>query len=323
MASAKRVRIAMIGAGSQANKVHYPSLASFPDVDFAAICDIDKGRLQKTADAYGIERRYTDYREMIEREAPDGVFAIGLPQYMYDIWVWCLQHGLNLFVEKPLGLTTHQAHILAHLAEKHGCITQTGFQRRACPLLVKLRDELVSRTNLVHAVCEFTKYVPGAYVDAGGQPISNGTHVLDTLRWMCGGEVVKVESVTRRIKAPDINFFTAQVLFDTGVVGTALLNMAVPRRLFGVEMYGCGVGVIADTEGSGHLYVADGDPQTFDTRQVAGSDEFYVFGGFRAKDREFIDAILNGTQPSSHFGDAVKTIELADTILGQTRLLGD
>ena len=60
-------RVAMIGAGSMANNVHYPSLASFPDVEFAGICDLDEGRLAQTADAYRIGRRYTDYRKMWKR----------------------------------------------------------------------------------------------------------------------------------------------------------------------------------------------------------------------------------------------------------------
>ena len=36
MGDADRVRIAVIGAGGMANQVHYPSLASFPDVDVVA-----------------------------------------------------------------------------------------------------------------------------------------------------------------------------------------------------------------------------------------------------------------------------------------------
>ena len=44
------VRIAMVGAGGMANNVHYPSLASFEDVEFVGICDLDAERLTKTAD---------------------------------------------------------------------------------------------------------------------------------------------------------------------------------------------------------------------------------------------------------------------------------
>ena len=50
---------------------------------------------------------------------------------------------------------------------------------------------------------------------------------------------------------------------------------------------------------------------------MAGSDELYVYGGFQAKNREFIDAVKAGRQPGSHFGDAVKTMEVAEKILAQ------
>ena len=61
----------------------------------------------------------------------------------------------------------------------------------------------------------------------------------------------------------------------------------------------------------------------YDTREVAGSDEFYVYGGFQAKNREFIDASKAGRQPESNFADAVKTMEVAEMILAQALLKGD
>jgi predicted dehydrogenase len=109
MASTTNVRAAVIGAGAMANRVHYPSLASLDDVVIAGICDLDAERLRTTADTYGIAGRYTNYRQMIEETAPDAVYAIGQPHLMYDIWMWCLEQGLNLYIEKPLGLTIHIA----------------------------------------------------------------------------------------------------------------------------------------------------------------------------------------------------------------------
>jgi len=97
------VRVAVIGAGSMANSVHYPSLASFDDVEIAGICDLDTSRLNATGDKYGIQKRYANYRQMVEEVAPDGIYVIGQPHYMYDIWVWCLQQGLNLYIEKADG----------------------------------------------------------------------------------------------------------------------------------------------------------------------------------------------------------------------------
>ena len=124
--STRTVRIAMIGAGVMANRVHYPSLASFDDVEIVAICDVARQALNTTADRYGVERRYADYRHMIAEVAPDAVYAIGQPHLMYDIWTWCLRHGQNLFIEKPMGLTWHQAQVPTYLAEQQGTITQLG-----------------------------------------------------------------------------------------------------------------------------------------------------------------------------------------------------
>ena len=107
-----RVRACVIGAGLKANEVHYPSLASFDDVELAAACDLDAARLQATATRWEIPQTFDDYRAMVDAVQPDAVYAIGQPHQMYDVWLWCLDQGVNLYVEKPLGLTLHQAQML-------------------------------------------------------------------------------------------------------------------------------------------------------------------------------------------------------------------
>ena len=316
-------RIAMIGAGGMANTVHYPSLNSFADVEIGAICDLDTGRLNATADRYEVEARYTDYRKMIEDIAPDGVYAIGPPHVMYDVWHWCLSEGQNLFVEKPLGITLHQARILAYLADKYGCITQVGFQRRSAPLLTMLREECLKRGPVVHAVCSFYKRSIEPYTNARDHMMDDGVHAIDTLRWMCGGEVVEIQSVARSIMVPDINYITAVLYFDNGATGVMMNTWVSGRRIFRVEMHAQNICAEANPETQGVLY-ANGDTTgvTYDTQQVAGSDQLFVYGGFQSKNREFIDALNGGKQPSSHFGDAFKTMQVAETILAQALLKG-
>lgn len=319
--SNSKVRVATIGAGGMANRVHYPSLASFADVEMAAICDLDSERMNATADKYGIAARYTDYRKMVEQVAPDAVYAVGQPHIMYDVWMWCLSQGLNLYIEKPLGLTMHQARALAYMAEKKGCITQVSFQRRTCPMVVQLRDECLKRGPIVHAVCRFYKCNIDPYLEARDHMLDDGVHAIDSLRWLCGGDVVNIQSATRRVLVPDINFFAALLEFDNGATGILVNSWTSGRRIFSVEMHAPGICAEAEHEGKGYLY-ADGDTQgvEYDTRQVAGSDEFHVFGGFRAKNREFIDCLKAGSRPGSHFGDALKTMEVAERILASSLL---
>ena len=317
----RKVRVAMIGAGGMANMVHYPSLASFEDVEIAAVCDLDEQRLTDTASRWSIERRYSDYRKMVEEVAPDAVYAIGPPHLFYDIWTWCLRQKQNLYIEKPMGTTIHQARSLAILAEESDCITQVSFQRRTCPMVVMLRDECLKRGPMTHAVCSFYKWAPERYLEARDRVMDDGIHAIDTIRWMCGGEFVRVESVTRRLGVPDLNFAAVLLEFDSGATGVLMTSWTSGRRVFRVEMHGRGICVDAEHEGKGYLY-ADGDTtaREYDSREVAGSGEFHVFPGFLAKNREFIDCVKERRQPGSCFTDAAKTMELAEVILAQDLL---
>jgi len=311
----REVRVAMIGAGSMANRVHYPSLASFADVQIVAICDVDPTRLEETANTFGIAGRYTDYRKMVEKTQPDVVYAIGPPHIMYDIWVWCLRQGLHLFVEKPLGITMHQARIVTYLAEQNGCITQVGFQRRASPLGMKLRTACLERGPIVHAVCRFYKYQPEPSLGAWDHLLDDSVHAIDTLRWMCDGAVVDVQSTVKRVGVPDINFVSALLQFDNGATGLLLNSWTSGRRIFSVEMHAVGIAVEADLEGQARLY-ADGDTTgvEYSASEVAGSEDFHIFGGFQAKSREFIDSVKSGLPTGSNFADAFETMRVAETI---------
>ena len=326
------VRVCMVGAGGMANNVHYPSLASFGDVEIAGICDLVPERVHATADKYGIPqknryvaRQSNDYQDMITKLKPDGVYVVGQPNIMYDIWMWCLEQGLNLYIEKPMGLTAHQAQMLAHVAEENGCITQVSHQRRSCPLLVKMRNECLKKGPITHAVCEFFKCEIGACSGAMDHMMGDATHSVDTVRWMCGGEVVGIEARCRRVGTPDINWIGATLYFDNGSVGYVVNSWCSGRRVFRVQMHAPGVYTDAEVEGKAYLY-KDGDYEgvVYDTREVAGSGETRVFGGFAAKNREFIDSLKTGKEvTSSPFRDTVKTMEVCEAILGQALLNGE
>ena len=70
----------------------------------------------------------------------------------------------------------------------------------------------------------------------------------------------------------------------------------------------------ADVEGKGYLY-ADGDTKgvEYDAREVAGGDQTFIFGGFQAKNREFVDSLKTGEEvTTSPFRDCLKTMEVAE-----------
>ena len=88
-------------------------------------------------------------------------------------------------------------------------------------------------------------------------------------------------------------------------------------------MHAPGICAEVELEGKGYSH-ADGDTAgtEYDTREVPSSDESYVSGGFRAKNREFIDSRKSGQQPGSNFADGVKTMRVAEEILAQALIGG-
>jgi predicted dehydrogenase len=320
----KKVRISVIGAGHMANMVHYPSLASFDDVEIVGLCDVDETRLKQTGERWGVMARFTDYKEMVEKLQPDGVYAIGQPHMFYDIWVWCLSQGCNLYIEKPMGLNLHQATMLTEMAEQHKAITQVSHQRRSSPLLRKVHAECTAKGPITHAVCEFYKWAPEPMWGARDHMMDDCVHSIDTLRWICGGEVEGLESRCARVGAPDINWIGATLYFANSSVGVLLNSWVSGRRVFRVEMHAPGRYTDAEVEGKAYVYV-EGDYQgrCYDAKEVAGGEDFYIYGGFRAKNREFIDSLLGGAEvTTSPFRDCLKTMEVAEKILARAALSG-
>ena len=105
--------------------------------------------------------------------------------------------------------------------------------------------------------------------------------------------------------------------FDNGATGIMLNSWTSGRRIFRVQIHGQGICAEAEHEGKGVLY-ADGDTNGvwYDSKEVAEGNEIWQYGGFRDKNREFIDCVKAGRFPSLPcYADAVKTMEVADRIL--------
>ncbi|MEO7221190.1 MAG: Gfo/Idh/MocA family oxidoreductase, partial [Devosia sp.] len=266
----------------------------------------------------------TDYQSVLSTLKPDGVYVIGPPEIMYPIWHWCLTQGFDLYIEKPMGLTTHQAESLAHLAQSKGLVTQVSHQRRTSPILQQVKARLLEKGPVIHGVVEFFKCDITPMLIARDRMMDDGTHAVDTARWICGGEVVKVESHARRIGVPDINYFEATLYFDNGSTCNVVCNWASGRRVFRAQIHVQGGYADVEVEAEAKIYLDNNyKGETLTTREAAGSDQNFVFGGFAAKNREFIDSLKTGKDVcSSPFGDTVKTMRVCETILAQALAAG-
>jgi len=323
-----KVKVAMIGAGDRAMQVIYPAMAAQKDAEIIAVCDIDTQRNAKAAELYNIPRQYgskgvNEYKDMLEELKPDAVVVVGQPHLMYDIWEWTLKNGFNLMIEKPLALSIHQAKMLTWHAEQKNLITQVAFHRRYTPMVVKMREECLKRGPITHAVCRFYKYATEPFTGARDHMMDDTVHSIDTLRWICGGEVTGIESHCKRVGVPDINYISATLQFDNGSTGYLINSWSSGKRVFEVEMHAPGIYVSAEHENKAQLF-AEGDLTgvEYDAKEVAGSNEFFAYTGVEALVKDFINGVKTGKQPQACFQNSVKTMEIAEKILAQALFAG-
>jgi predicted dehydrogenase len=324
----RTVRVALIGAGGMASRYHHPSLASFPDVEIAAICDLVEPKARQSAERFDIPRVYTDYKQMLAEVDPEAVWVLMPPQHLYEPAAAVLHQGRHLFVEKPLALTTVQARTLAYFAEERKCLTMVGFQRRHIPAMTDLRRRVEERGPIHHASVKFVKATRNlathaGFYDGAIDPLtSDGIHAVDNLRWLCGGEVVDVAASvrTRYIPGPIPNEYIALITFSSGAVGLLQSSYVTGRRIFSAEFHAQNVTAYVDADAESSIVFDDGEVETRPSREwgAAGgakgdSPEHWL--GFWHENRHFVDCVQEGRLPTSHFGDAVKSMELVDRIL--------
>jgi predicted dehydrogenase len=214
--------------------------------------------------------------------------------------------------------------MLAYLARENNCITQVSFQRRSAPILQKIKEACLKKGAITHALVEFNKYDMNPMSGDRDRMLDDYVHAVDTARWICGGEVVKIESHCRRLMVPDINWIASSLYFANGSSCYVIGSWTSGRRIFRAHMHARGICGEVEVEKEAYLYTeGDYEGVKYDSREIAGSDELYVYGGFRNKSREFINSLLSGKEEtSSPFSDALKTMHVCETILAQALMEG-
>jgi virulence factor len=321
-----KVRVAFIGAGSLANRRHYPSVTSLPDVEVAAIAELNQERAHATADKFGVERVYADYRKMLDEVDPHAVYVIMPPQYLYDLVVTILKQKRAVFIEKPPGMTTLQAREFAYFAEENGCVTQVGFQRRFIPAMTDLKRRVEQRGPIHSVSVAFLKATNNLKQPAGVyggviDPLTvDGIHAVDNLRWLGGGEVVRVSSHVRAryVPGPVANAVMAQVEFASGAVGQLHFSYVTGQRIFRAEIHGQNATAYVDADRESYFVADNGEPEVIQSKQygdaLGGQEEHWL--GFWHEARHFIDSVKEGRvdHDGPTFAEGAKTMELVDRI---------
>lgn len=227
--------IGIIGCGN-IFKRHMEAI-TLSNCRLSAMCDIDEEKPK----LYDVPF-FKDYREMIRLGCFDTTVIATPNNLHYQQAIYCLKHGVDVIIEKPVSLKSDEVLEISELAKSLGRKAYAVLQVRHNPTVIALRtalkDKLFGDIKSVSLVQRWQR--PESYYDKwyGNESISGGVlyevgiHYLDIMCWLFGiPEVLSAYKFKNKGK----DFFDTVysiVQFENGASGSVEVSIsAEPKNL--------------------------------------------------------------------------------------------
>lgn len=202
----KKSRIGIIGLGGIAQLVHLPVLSKLPNAEIVAVAEINKSRLKVVGDKFGIQKRYSDYGEMLKNENLDAVIIATPTNTHTQIALDCLNANKDVLIEKPMTRTLAEAKQIHAAAKKHKKNVMVGMNLRYRPdaMLLKsliksgeLGDIFYIRCGWLRKQSSEQKWFLSKSQAGGGAIFDLGIVLFDLALWIMDFAPVKSVSVQK------------------------------------------------------------------------------------------------------------------------------
>jgi len=191
-----------------------------------AICDMDEKLLNQFGDEFGIENRYTDFREMLDKEKPDVLHIVTRPSTRVELMTITHEHKVPAaIVEKPIALDCEDFLKIEELSRKTSTKFVVNHQLHFHPKRLELERD-------VHEgkIGEVRLLEVSARLGLMGQ----GTHILEMMfsfnqyaaPTSIFGQVSGTEGFATTHPAPDMA--EAVITFENGARGLLLCGKNAP-----------------------------------------------------------------------------------------------
>lgn len=232
------MRYVIIGCGRIST--NHIKAAIHNKLEIVSVCDINPNHIESILQKNGLAgvssiAHYSDYHKMIEEQKPELVSIATESGKHAEIALFCIEHGCNVIMEKPIALSLADADKIILAAEKYNVKVSACHQNRFNVAVQKTRKALESGRfgKLSHGSINvrwnrdqnYYTQAPwrGTWTKDGGCLMNQCIHGIDLLRWMMGDEVDTVYGVTRQqqhhyLEAEDVGM--AVVKFKNGAIGT-------------------------------------------------------------------------------------------------------
>lgn len=178
------------------------------------LCDSSKKRAQQLARALGGGVTAPDILTALKKYPDIDAAIIATPSSMHPAHAaLCIERGIPVFIEKPLGINIKELKPLVASAKKNGVVTMMGQSYRFHRGLVEVKNLLTGNNvgKIWHVLYDGGQYLPDWHPtedyrkeysarksEGGGVLFTNLSHAVDTARWLFG-EIVDVAGTQAKV----------------------------------------------------------------------------------------------------------------------------
>lgn len=233
------MKYALIGCGRIATN-HVKAVIN-NGLEFVAACDIVPENIEALLKKHDLQTnhsiaRYQNYKKMIEEHPELELIAIATSSGAHaEIALYCIEHGINVIIEKPMAMSMTDAEQIIKRSEEKGVKVSACHQNRFNLAVQQMRKALEKERfgklshGSIHVRWNRGKQYynqaswRGTWEEDGGCLMNQCIHGIDLLRWMMGNDVVSVYGVTRQqqhdyLETEDVGM--AVVTFANGAIAT-------------------------------------------------------------------------------------------------------
>lgn len=232
------MKYALIGCGRIA--VNHIKACKNNGLELCGLCDVKVSQMEQIISKTELENgdlipQYVDYKCMIEEQKPELVSIATESGCHAEIACFCIEHNVNVIIEKPVAMSMKDANKIVEMSEKYHVKVCACHQNRFNPAVQAVRKAIEQGRfgKLSHGSVHVRWNRNQGYYDQagwrgtwkndGGALMNQCIHGIDLLRWMFGDDVEEVYGQTRQrfhyyLEAEDIG--VAIVKFKNGAVAT-------------------------------------------------------------------------------------------------------
>ncbi|BCL80659.1 oxidoreductase [Ktedonobacteria bacterium brp13] len=305
--SAERITLAVLGLGDIAQKAHLPVLAARSDVDVVALVNRSNRGAAELAAQYRFPVQATTLDQVIACR-PAGALVLTESGSHPELTCRLLEAGIAVYLEKPMAIDVAGARSVATCAQRTGQLLMVGFNRRYAPFYQQMKglflNQAAGQCHLIKTrQTGIQKQSPTAAV------WDDVIHLIDLSRWLMG-DPQQVHATIQCGSEGEFVGLNVLLEYPNGRSAT-LAHIRAGGVQERVEMYGAGVS--ARVEDLEMLQIQRGG--VLETHSHEPWSSTLTRRGFTSALDHFLHCLRSGQPPTQSAQDALKSHELAQTIL--------